>query len=224
MAQTVDWAIQKAFLLAQRKAIPPIIGTTKYQVLLDLADTLQKMWAAEPGIEWDSLYTLESIGTTSSTDSYSLPDELDYISKNEADPVRLVSPDGTVTKEYRLIRPNQLYRHRNECVCAQIDTTLKFAKPFSATDVDYGYTINVPGILYVNDITKGSDEIQVYDPMWLAYMMAAEFCRNDVVKVGQYGNLINYAAQAMERMKNANSGQLDEVELGSNWTAGVNWT
>jgi hypothetical protein len=224
MAQTVDWAIQKAFLLAQRKPVPPAVGTTKYQALLDLADTLQQMWAAEPGTEWDSLYSVVTLGPSTTTDTYTLPAQIDYISKNEEDPIRLVSPDGTQTRRYKLVRPNQLYRYKDDNVCAQIDTILKFGKPFDSSSVDLGYTIEVPSILYVPTITSGSDQIAVYDPMWLAYMMAAEFCRNDVVKVGQYGNLLNYANEAMQRMKYANSGQLEEVNLGDRWAAGVEWT
>jgi hypothetical protein len=53
---TVDQAITKAFLHAQRKPTAPAVGTTKYNALLAIADSMQKLWATEPDVEWDSLY------------------------------------------------------------------------------------------------------------------------------------------------------------------------
>jgi hypothetical protein len=211
MAQTVNWAIQKAFLHSNRKAIAPAEGTSKYEALLDIADSMQKLWASEPGIEWDSLYTLETIGTISATDTFDLPDEINYISKSEDDPIRVTN--GTSTTTYKLVKPNQLYKYNGANVCAQIGRTLKFSSAFTSSSSTLGYNIQVPAILYTEDITSGTDEIQVDDPMWLAYMMAAEFSRNDAVKQNQYDNLLGLADQCMQRMISANSGSLDEVSM-----------
>lgn len=216
MAQTVDWAIQKAFLHSNRKATAPAAGTSKYEALLDIADSMQKMWASEPSTEWDSLYSLETIGTVSATDTFDLPDEINYISKSEDDPIRI----GTVA--YKLVKPNQLYKYQGSNVCAQIGRTLKFSSAFASDSSLIGESILVPSILYTDDITVGTNEIQVDDPMWLAYMMAAEFSRNDVVKQGQYDNLLALADQCMQRMIAANSGSLNEVS--TSWqAAGESW-
>lgn len=217
MAQTVNWAIQKAFLHSNRKATAPAEGTSKYEAFLDIADSMSKMWASEPSVEWDSLYSLETIGTVSATDTFDLPDEVNYISKSEDDPIRV----GTTA--YKLVKPNQLYKYQDSNVCAQIGRTLKFAKAFTSDSAHIGESIQVPSILYTEDLTSGTDEIQVDDPMWLVYMMAAEFARNDSVKQDQYDNLLALANQCMERMIAANSGSLNEVSMNFN-AAGESWT
>lgn len=222
MAKTVAWAIQKAFLIAQRKADAPASGTSKYEVLLDLADNMTKAWETEPGVEWDSLYSLETIGTVSATDTFELPEEINYISKNENNPIRLTN--GTSTVEYLLVSAKQLYKYRDSEVCAQIGRNLVFPKAFASDSALLGYDIQVPAILYADDITSETDDIQVDDPMWLAYMMAAEFARNDVVKQGQYDNLLAYANQCMERMKQANGGQLEEIAMTPGIVQGETWS
>jgi hypothetical protein len=220
MSQTVEWAIQKAFLHSNRKATPPASGTSKYEALLDIADSMQKMWASEPATEWDSLYSLETIGTVSATDTFDLPDEVNYISKSEDDPIRITN--GTSTTTYKLVKPNQLYKFQGSNVCAQIGRTLKFSTAFTSSSSVLGYDITVPSILYTDDITTGTDEIQVTDPMWLAYMMAADFCRNDVVKQNQYDNLLALADQCMQKMIADNSGSLNEIPM--TWAAqGESW-
>lgn len=214
MAQSVDWAIKRAFLHANRKTTMPV--GAKYDALLAIADSVQKMWAAEPDIEWDSLYSLENIGTVTATDTFDLPDEINYLSKSEDDPIRIG------TNSFKLVKPNQLYRYKGTDVCAQVGKTLKFANTFASDSPLLGEDINVPSILAVEDITSGSDEVQVDDPMWLVYMMAAEFDRNDIIKVSQYDNLLALADQSMQRMKQANSGSIDEILM--TWQpAGEDW-
>lgn len=220
--QTVAWAIQKAFLAAQRKADAPAAGTSKYEVLLDLADSMTKAWESEPGVEWDSLYSVQIIGTVSATDTFELTEEVNYISKSEDNPVRITN--GTSTKAYKVVSARQLYKYKDSDVCAQIGHNLVFAKAFASDSNLIGYNIQVPAIIHVDDITSANDDIQVDDPMWLVYMMAAEFCRNDVVKQGQYDNLLAYANQCMERMKQANSGQLEELTLSPGLITGETWS
>lgn len=221
MAQTVAWAIQKAFLHAQRKSDAPATGTSKYEVLLDLADTMQKQWETEPGIEWDSRYSLETIGTVTATDTFDLPDEVRTLSKSEDNPIRLTN--GTSTTSYRLVKPSQLYKYQDAQVCAQVGRSLVFPKAFASDSSLLGFSIKVPALLYVSDITAPTDTIEVDDPLWLAYMMAAEFVRNDVVKSGQYDNLLALADQCMQTMKANNSGQLEEISAGAPWIAGESY-
>lgn len=218
---TVDQAIAKAFLHAQRKATPPASGTSKYNALLAIADSMQKLWATEPGIEWDSLYQLVQLAATvTATDTFALGTTINDLSQREGDYVLVTN--GTNTSEYRIINPNQLYQYRYEAAVARIGTNLKFSKAFAATDSVIGYNIKVPAVVYVADITAGTDIIAVDDPMWLCYMMAAEFARNDVVKQGQYDNLLALADQHMQRMKQANGGQVDAIA--TPWQpAGESW-
>lgn len=218
---TVDWAIQRAFLHAQRKATAPATGSSKYNALLGIADSMQKMWQTEPDVEWDSLYSLETLDSAvTATDTFDLSDGINYIRKRENDFILLT--DGTSTRQYRLVKPDQLYQYRESNVVARIGSTLKFPKEFASDSSLLGYSIQVPAVLYVDDITNGNQTIQVDDPMWLVYMMAAEFVRNDVVKANQYDNLLALADQTMRRMKQNNTGQTEEVSrdafmFGESW-------
>ena len=220
MAQKVSWIIQKAFLESKRKATAPAIGTTKYNALLGLVDTEQKAWESEPDTEWDSLYSLVTIGTVTATDTFDLDDTINYISKREGDYVLVTN--GTNTIPYQVVRPNQLYSLRSTNACAQIGRTLKFSKAFVSTDSAFGYSIKIPSILYVDDITLGTQFVQCDDSLYLVYAVAATFCANDTVKAVLYDKLLAKAGQRMERMKQANSGQ-NEV-IATPWSPeGITW-
>lgn len=221
MARTVDWAIQKAYLTAQRKYTAPSSGTTKYNILLGIADNKQQEWASEPGIEWNSLYSLVTLAAVvSATDTFALTNTIDYLSKRETDQILLTN--GINTQPVKLVAPDQLYEYRYDLAAAQIGSNLKFSAAFDAASSLIGYSIKVPAILYVNDITSGSNTIQVDDPMWLVYAMAAEFVRNDVVKAGEYDHILQMAADRMRRMKQANNSSFGAVvtpwaPLGETW-------
>jgi hypothetical protein len=209
----VDWVISRSYIHAQRKATPPAAGTNKYNVLVGIIDSVQKDWADEDGIEWDSLSSFVNNGTVTATDTFDLDDEINYISKRQDNPILLVSPDGTQKLPVKLVAPHQLYKYRNSLAAAQTGRTLKFSKPFVSTDSTIGYSIVIPAIGYVDDLTSGSSLIQCDDPMYVVYMSAAEFDRQDVVKMGQYNNLLALAANKMQKMKSNNSGAMEEIAL-----------
>jgi hypothetical protein len=219
---TVDQAIAKAFLHAQRKPVAPSAGTTKYNALLMIADSMQKMWAAEPGVEWDSLYALVTLSAVvSATDTFAIDATINDISQREGDSVLVTN--GVSTTPFTVVDPDQLYGFRNSNVVARLGNTLKFSRAFASTSSMIGYNIKIPAIGYIADITAGSQTIAVDDPMWLVYSMAAEFCRNDTVKAGQYDNLLQMADQHMQKMKQANGGQLETIS--TPWQpAGANWS
>lgn len=219
---TIDAAVARSFVHAQRKATPPAVGTSKYNALLAIADSMQKLWQAEPNVEWNSLYSLVSNGTISATNTMDLDDTINYISKRETDRAIAISPITAAEKYYNIISPNQLLEYRNLDAVAQMGRTLYFPKAFLSTSILIGYTFKVPSILYVDDITVGTQTVQVDDPMWLVYSMAAEFVRNDVVKQAQYSNLLALADQCMQRMKQANGGQIDQIVL-TPFAQGENW-
>jgi hypothetical protein len=215
-----DWVIQKAYLAAQRKAVPPASSTTKYAVLLGQLDSAQDDWRNEADTEWESLYQTVANGTVTATDTFDLDDEIDFISKREGDYITL-SKDGVV-QTVELVAPNQLYSAQNVLAAARIGRTLKFSKAFGSSSSYLGYTLNIPAYIFTDDITSGSDLIQCDDPMFLAYMLAAEFVRTDVVKGGQYNNLLDKAAERMARMKQNNGGQNNEIPrtalaMGETW-------
>ncbi len=213
MSTTVTQVIQKAFLHAQGKSTAPTVGTNKYTQLLNLVDSLQKMWASEPDTEWNSLYSLVTTATASATDTFDLDDSIDYISKREGDYIRVTNTTNTTA--FKLISPNQLYDYRFRDAAAQVGRTLVFSRAFKSTDSTFGYNIIVPAILYTDDITTGTQTVQVDDPMWLAYMVAAEYVANNLIKATQRPRLLELADQLMQRMKQANGGQYETVA--SNW-------
>lgn len=217
---TVTEAITKSYSIAKGKATPPAVGSTKYDQLLVLADTLQKVWAAEPDVQWDDLYAITSIGTVTATNTFTLGSTINSIVKRETDPVYL--SNGTTRINYSVVRPNQLYINQDYKVVAQAGRSLIFPSAFTSSSQGFGYTIYVPSILYPNEITSGSDEIQVPEPMWLVYMMAAEFIATDVVRQNQRTKNIEFAVQLMDKMKQLNQGQNEEVStewspLGESW-------
>lgn len=222
--RTADWVIQKAWLEAKAKSVAPTAGTPKYNVLLGLVDSEQKNWEDEESVEWDSLYNTVACGTISTSQTYTLDSSIRYLSKRDEDTIFLISPDGTQRKPITLIRPNQLYEHKDQqFYVALIGRTLKFSKAFDTTSSYIGYTLEVPAYTYCNDIASGSDLIQCDRPMFLAYMVAASYARNDLIKQGQYQNILDKATALMNKMKQNNAGQMETLDM--SWTAsGESWT
>lgn len=222
MSKNVTWAINRAFLHAKGKATAPAVGTGKHDQLLAIADTVQKMWAGEPGMEWNSLYdSVELADAVSATATYALPATVDTLSKRADDPVIITDTNGGITR-YTVVDPSQLDRQREAKVVAKIGRSLVFPQAFAADSPLIGGTITVPAILAVSDITSGDDIIQVDDPLWMAYAMAAEFAQNDLVKISNVPHLQDVANLLMQKMKDNNGGNMDE--LVRDWSpAGVEW-
>lgn len=203
--RTASWIISKAYKAAKAKSTAPTSGT-KYDLLLDIIDNEQRNWQDEPDTQWDSLYLKANCADTVTTeDTYELPDTIREISKR-ADDYVLVG-----TTKYKIVRPSQLSRYQSDNVVAQVGRNLVFPSDFTAGTASIGATITVPGYGYVNDITAGTDLVEVDNPQWLIYACAAEFIRNDIVKGGQYQNLLDKAELVMEKMKQNNSGQVEEL-------------
>lgn len=218
----ISEAIQKAFLHAQRKATPPPTTSTKYTALLAIADSMQKLWASEPSTDWDSLYELVTLAAVvSTTDTYALTNTIDRISKRDGDYILL--DNGTNKQAVTLVDPGQLYEYRDQLAVARIGSNLKFSKAFLSSDSSIGSSIKVPAIKHVPDVTAASETVAVDRPMWLAYMMAAEFVRNDPVKQGQYDNLLGLAELEMQKMKENNGGTIDSVGVMPNFVMGESW-
>lgn len=215
--RSADWVVQKAFAEAKAKAVMPPTGSTKYNLLLTLVDSEQKNWENEPGVQWDSLYLTTTLDdTVSATDTYDLSDDVRELSQ-KADDFVLVGG-----QPYKIVAPNQLYNKRFDRVVAKVGRTLKFSSVFASDSNLIGSSIIVPGYGYTDDITVGTDLVQVDDPMFLAYMTAASFARNDIVKLGQYNNILDKATNLMNKMKEQNGG--DAQELTMNFQAnGESW-
>lgn len=209
----VTEAIQYAFQYGQGKPVPPVAGTPKYNALLLIADSVQQQWGSEPGVEWDSL--MDDVTLTAAIGAgniVALDAEIRSIRKGSDDPI-LVDDDA-----YKLVSVSKLYRYRESKVVAKKGRNLQFS---DANDLTGG-TVVVPALLYPDRISTGEDEVQVDDPWWLVYMMAAEFARNNIIKSTEYDNLLAYAENSMIRMKEDNGSQLDQVETVA-FAQGADW-
>lgn len=219
---TAAWAIQKAYVRATGHTDILAENDPRYLRLLEHADDLQRDWQDEPGIEWKSLYQQIVIGNIQeSTPNYDLDPSIRKLSDRELDSVTLVQtsgPNNNQTWYYDIINPNKLTEWRYKNVCAIYEDQLYFANSpdnpiFPSDDQRLGSEIIVPAYVYVSDITQGNNIIQVDDPQWLVYMMAAEFVRNDFVRQNQYGALITLANNKMEGMRQRNQDQRMEIDI-----------
>jgi hypothetical protein len=204
---TVTEAIQYAFQYGQGKPVAPAVGTPKYNALLLIADSMQQQWANEPSVEWESLTDDVTLaGTITATNTVELDDEIKTLRKGSDDPVLV----GTTA--YKLVSTSKLYRYRNNQVVAKAGRNLKFPSAFASDSALIGSSVTVPAVLYPERITAGTDDVQVDDPWWLVYMMAAEFARNNIIKAPQFDNLLAYAENSMNKMKEDNGSAVEEIE------------
>ena len=223
MERNADWVIAKAYLFAQRKSSPPPSGSNKYNALLELADSLQREWASEPNTEWSSLYALTELADPiTATDTYAIPNTVMYLSKQQTNPLYALSTDGNTQVMYNLVDIGILHANTQTNPVAQQGSNLIFEEAFTSDSPVFGGSINVPSILYPSDITAGTDIIQVDDPEWLAWMMGADFVRNDFARQNQYANMLNHANLLMEKMKERNMGQTNQLIvdypiMGTSW-------
>lgn len=199
---TRDQFIQKAYFAATGKATAPTSGN-KYDALILSGNMFIEQWQNEPNIDWKSLYRKESVGTISASDRISVDlDEIRKLSTDPNDKVVLTSTDGTET-EYDIVKPNQLANH-TKC-CALMGEELVFSEAFDSDSQWIGATVTAPYYTFAEQMTSANDEVPVDQPLWLVYMTAAEFVRNnDYIKQGQYSNLIAMAQDVMNSMKKNN--------------------
>lgn len=220
---TRDQFIQQAYLMAVGKATPPASGTNKHSVLLQAGNIFIQQWQDEPNTDWKSLYQrTELADEVTATDTFALDATvIRKLSVNKDDKVIVTSPDGIEAK-YTIVTPNQLRSYDN--ACARIGNNLVFNKPFDNDSEFIGGTITVPNYGYASLLVQANDLVPVDQPLWLVYMVAAEFVRNnDYIKQNQYSNLIALAAEVMKSMKK-NNGESQIVEPLRDWTPlGQSW-
>lgn len=200
---TRDQFIQQAYMAAVGKATPPAPGTNKHSVLLGMGNIFIEQWQNEPNVDWRSLWRKEQLATVSATDRFAIDtDEVRKLSTHEDDNVVVESPEGK-RAEFVIVRPEQLSHHVN--AVALIGEYLVFSQPFASDSEFIGGKITVPYYTYAEKLVNANDEVPVDQPIWLVYMTAGEFVRNnDYIKQNQYSNLINLANEVMKSMKQNN--------------------
>lgn len=214
--------INRAELTARGKA--GTVTPTRKAKYLALANMLQDDWLAEPNVQWNSRYDRLSLGTITS-DRVDMDDDVFEISKREGDYITIVNTDGTVISNWSLVDPNEFRRYRYDSTCAWIGDELVFARSFVTGTPEYGKEVIVPVTLKLDALVNDDDEVQVDDPNWLVYRIAAETVRNTVTKVNNYPALVDLANNAMIGMKDRNNSQINYIQmspsvLGESWDSG----
>lgn len=174
-------------------------------------------------MDWGSLYDpAYVVGTISNTDVYDLDtDEVRKLSDRPGDTVRILHSDGTAYTDYDIVPHDDLKMHyagqtKNYPYghyAAQIGAQLSFNYKFASTAPQYGGTIQAPVYLYPDHLVSSSDTVPVDIPQWLVVASAAEYVRTSQTRVGQYPNLINEANALMDKMKENNDGQSNQVYM-----------
>jgi hypothetical protein len=202
---TLATLISRAYLLATGKATAPASGTNKYLKIIALANVCQDMWQNEPDVDWDSLYLKVSLsGTVTATDTFALSASVREISHRDGDYIEIVKTDGQ-SSYFLLVRADELLEQQRSGnrVVARVGSNLVFSSAFVATDPEFGGTIKVPCYTNVSDLSSEASIIQVDNPLWLCYMVAAEYCRTDITLNYRTDDLVSRANQVMEDMKQA---------------------
>ena len=86
---------------------------------------------------------------------------------------------------------------------AKVGSNLQFSQAFTTSSPEYGGQLKVPSYGYVAELTTDTDPIQVDNPLWLCYMVAAEYCRTDLTLNYRTDDLVARANQVMTDMKQA---------------------
>lgn len=166
-------------------------------------------WAKEAN--WTSLYQVVPIGTVSATDTYELDDTLRVLSDNPDDYIQIVTDTQTIN--YTLVAPSELKRYDSGNYCAKVGSSLQFNKVFTSDSPEYGGTINVPGYLYPDHLTKATDIVPVDDPNWLVQKTAADWVLTDITQKANYEPLLDAATNLMVAMKKNDSPQRSQMPM-----------
>lgn len=223
---TINEAIKDVFLKATGKA--SAVPTAKRNQILGLLNFYQRRWAREKDVDWASLYDpLFQLGNVTATDTYDLDtSSIRKLSDREGDCVRIVHADREGYTDYDILKHDQLqgksYGVNKEAptgtYVSRVGNTLVFNHKFTAEDAQFGGTIYIPCYTFPEDILEATDsqDVQVDDPDWLVVRVAAEYVRNDITRRSRYPELLTEANDIMDRMKDDQEGQIDEIS--TPWT------
>lgn len=204
----VEEVINLAYQTATGKTKTLSPGNSKYERMLNIANMATIQWESEPDVVWGSLCEDREIGVIDDNTSYKLSADIRTVDFRKF--VRLTKDAQNWT--FPFISPQMA---KDGCYgVIQLGWKLNFNGIFKQMK---GATIVVPVVRRTKKLAKADDIVEVDDPYWLVYMIAAEFVRNSRTKSNQYGNLITLAQSSMESMKNRNGYKFDEVPREDIW-------
>ena len=194
--------INLAYQMATGKTKTLSVGNSKYERMLNIANMANMQWESEPDVVWGSLCEDREIGVIDDSTSYKLPEDVRTVDFRKFITLTKGSSSWTVP----FISP-QLFKGGCYGVL-QLGWKLDFN---GLTEEMKGAKIIAPVIRRTKKLVEPEDKVELDDPYWLVYMIAAEFVRNSRTKSNQYGNLVTLAQSSMEGMKNRNGYKFDEV-------------
>lgn len=198
LSEVINLAYQMA--TGKTKTLSP--GNSKYERMLNIANMANMQWESEPDVIWGSLCEDREIGVIDDSTSYKLPEDVRTVDFRKFITLTKGSSSWTVP----FISP-QLFKGGCYGVL-QLGWKLDFN---GLTEEMKGAKIIAPVIRRTKKLVEPEDKVELDDPYWLVYMIAAEFVRNSRTKSNQYGNLVTLAQSSMEGMKNRNGYKFDEV-------------
>lgn len=197
-------AITTGYMLATSKSTLPAIGTSKRDLLTNLAIKFYQDWQVEPDTEWESLSRDVSAGTaTVDNDTFDLADEINFISKDDNNYVTI---NG---QRFQVVKFNQLSKYSTSRAVAHITVdgthSIKFSTPFVATDTLVGQEILVPCIIKLDDLTSDKSDVLIDQANWLGERIGAQYAYSFKSLRDMYPDLLDMANETMQSMKAANS-------------------
>lgn len=217
--------ITEAYVICTGKSTLPT--GTKRDKLNNLAKKLYRDWQTEPGMEWESLYSVVGAGTVTATDTFALDTEINFISTSQQRQDNLVrirygtSPNYSYAY-YKSVPYGQLHRHRDTNAVSKVtDNSIKFSKAFTSTSEVFGGTIQVPAIIKLDDLTADTSEILIDNPAWLPARLAAQYVLTDTQLNYLYQDLLDQANELMLGMKIANGTGNESYSSGVDYFASM---
>lgn len=208
---TADEVIQKAYKIALGDDENISQNDSSYGRYLEIADTLQRDWANEPltvaGERWVSLERESKLNAPDSGNAISLPKDAIGLAirplsgrsmmivkiedKNEEIAIRL---HGLNAENFAMRDKSQavyFYDYANKRIILKSEI-MKLLRSENHKLI-FTYYKNTAKL-------SPSSVVEVDNPNWLIYMLAAEIARTDTIQSGQYGNLVAMAQNVMGGM------------------------
>lgn len=163
-----------------------------YDLWLMTANRKQSEWARDGKNTWKSLFEIRTLGNVSaSSQTYDLDDEILLPSDN----VQLITSSQTI--DYAITTPQERNQSSNAVYLHGSDPQkLTFATKITSTSPIVGASISLAGYYLPTDLVSANDTVQVDDPYWLVYAVAAELAFNDLTYESKSDSL-NVKANAL---------------------------
>ena len=188
-----------------------VSGSTKWLRIVAQGNFYLQQFARERGINWNRYYDpAKSFGTVTATATFAVPSTVRKISQEEGDVLKITHTDGVVS-EYTFVPHDRLKQYPTGNYVARIGSNIRFNAAFTSSSPQFGGTITVPVYEFPDEFSLDADVLDIDDPNWLVYVVAADRVKNDVTRKDLRADLIAQANEAMSAMKDDNLSQLEEV-------------